>query len=281
MAKKYRFFAWATGKSAKQGASDLRKLICLIAILICFAGGAIVLRQIFWADAHDSDHPHEIGPHGGIIVAAIEGEPHYHVEFVVENNGRTTLFTYGSDTKHPLEVLAEVFVAEIRTPSDGSFTTVVFRPHVGVDDMRDRTSRFIGRIPPSFVGNDLRIAIPTFNMGERKVAIAFDFNKKQWANESSREAQAFERQVLLKAKGDRYTEFDIEANGRITASDKYGSVQVAHKTKADLNEVACPVSKLQADSRLAWVIAGKELHFCCVSCIIEFVDAIEVSPKKR
>ncbi len=184
MAKKNRFFAWATGKSAKQGASDLRKLICLIAILICFAGGAIVIRQIFWADAHDSDHAHEIGPHGGIIVAANEGEPHYHVEFVVESNGRTTLFTYGSDTKHPLEVLAEVFVAEVRATSDGTFTTVVFRPNEVIDNMLARTSRFIGRIPPSFVGKTLRINIPKLTLGETNVAIAFDFDKRQWAKES-------------------------------------------------------------------------------------------------
>ena len=159
------------------------------------------------------------------------------------------------------------------------FTSQAGRPKVS--RTLSQAARFIGRIPPSFVGKTLRINIPKLTLGETNVAIAFDFDKKQWAKESSNTAQAFERQVLLKAKGDRYTEFDIEANGCITASEKYGPVQVTHKMKPDPNTVACPVSKLQADSRLAWVVAGKERHFCCVSCIIDFVDAFEIPPKKR
>lgn len=281
MAKRFRFFAWASGKSAKQGASDLRKLIWLVAIVVCFAGGAILLRQIFWAGSHDPNHPHEIGPNGGIIVAASAGEPHYHVEFVVENNGRASFFMYGSDTKQSLEVLARVFVGEVKALSDGSFTTVVFRPHEEFDKPRGRTSRFIGRIPPLFVGKELRINVPNLEIEETKVAFAFDFYKKNWPEDSSGTAQTFERKVLLTAKGDRYTDLDIEANGRVTASEKYGLVQVAHKMNPGPNAASCPVSLLQADSRLGWVVAGKERHFCCVSCIIDFLDAIEAPSKKK
>lgn len=281
MAKRFRFFAWAGGKSAKQGASDLRKLILLVAVVACVAGGVMVVRQIFWTGPNDPDHPHEVGPHGGVLIAANDGEPHYHVEFVVEKNGRATLFTYGRDANEPVEVIANPFVGEIKVRSNGHSTTVVFRPHGEIGNRPFRSAWFVGRIPPAFVGKELRIIIPNLTIRETKAAFAFDFGKGQWPEGSLGAGQTFERRVLLTSTGDRYTDRDIDANGRVTASEKYGSVQVTHKMDPNPTMASCPVSLLQADTRLAWFVAGKERHFCCVSCIIDFVDAIKVTPTKQ
>ncbi len=281
MAKRFRFFAWAGGKSAKQGASDLRKLIGLVAVVACVASGGIVMRHLFWTGAEDPDHQHEVGPHGGVLIAANVGEPHYHVEFVVDGNGRASIFTYGRDTNEPIEVIANAFVAEITAKTKGTTTTVVFRPHGNIGDRPFRTSWFVGRIPPAFSGKELRINIPMLTIRETNAAFAFDFEKGRWPKGSSGSAKTFERQALLTPKGDRYTDKDIAANGRVTASEKYGSVQVTHKMNPDPAVTSCPVSLLQADSRLAWIIAGKERQFCCVSCIIDFLDSLDSSPSKR
>lgn len=93
---------------------------------------------------------------------------------------------------------------------------------------------------------------------------------------------AEERDLYL-APGGLYTAADIEANGRVTASEKYPGFRATHDADPRPGDRVCPVTRTKADPRCAWVVGGERYTFCCPPCIDEFVrlaktDSARVRP---
>lgn len=107
MGRKFSFFAWAVGKSSSKDA-DFRRLLILLGSLLVLVLVIVIARMVIW---RDSTHEHEPGPHGGVIIAINEDEPHYHVEFVVEADGRIRLFLSGEKPEQIVQVKPHTLIA--------------------------------------------------------------------------------------------------------------------------------------------------------------------------
>lgn len=88
-----------------------------------------------------------------------------------------------------------------------------------------------------------------------------------------------ERDIYLLAGG-LYTEADIEANGRQTASQKYRGFRSAHDMNPAVGAPLCPVTLTKANSKCTWIIGGERYQFCCPPCIDEFVKLAKESPEQ-
>ena len=123
---------------------------------------------------------------------------------------------------------------------------------------------------------------------ERRLRIAF-LSQSEAAPQSANRAKAapmpegakadVERTLYLTAKG-KYTDADIAANGRMTASEKYKEFHSAHDFSPKLGEPICPVTHTKANAECSWIIGGKRYLFCCPPCIDEFVRMAKESPDK-
>jgi len=268
VARKFNFYAWLSGKSsAAKKTADLRRFGILVLCVITLVGAGIFLRRIFWSGAGDNaeHHAHEKGPHGGIVVAIHHGEPHYHAEFVVEDDGRVNLFTYGSETDQILKLKAQKLIARVKT-SGKDAASLILRP---IDSASVDTEQFVGRMAPYLVGEKVSIAISHIEIANRQYSFQFELlNQPSTADK----AVEFEKKLLL-TPGGTYTQADIDANGRTAAFEKFRSIMVVHSLQVAAEDRLCPVTQARANPRIAWVVGGKSYEFCCPACISDFVAA--------
>lgn len=274
MAKKFSFFDWASGKSSARASgkgSDLRRLAILTTGLVLVVGVIVGLRTFL---SSGRDHPHEKGPHGGIVIAINQEEPHYHAEVVVEDSGRMKLFLFGKDIDTEVAVKPQVFVALVKSDHASQGTSMIFRP----SSMADKTPHFIGRLLPSQVHRHLEVSIDRLEIADRTFSFRFKLPGQHGHGAESGDAEAYEKQVLLTPAGN-YTVADIKASGGVTASDKFASIQVVHHLQAQASDKLCPLSRVKADPRITWVMDGKTYSFCCPQCVVEFVELAKERPE--
>jgi len=155
MGRKFNFFAWALGKSSSKEA-DFRRLLILLGALFALVVVIVIARSVFWTH---SAHEHEPGPHGGIIVAINDDEPHYHVEFVAETDGRIRLFLSGEKPEQIVEVKPQTLIARAKPASESEETSILLRPAEIMSAAPQDTSQFWGRMSPDLVGKALTLEI--------------------------------------------------------------------------------------------------------------------------
>ncbi len=90
---------------------------------------------------------------------------------------------------------------------------------------------------------------------------------------------AEERELYL-VPGGKYTAADIEANGRMTASEKFRGFRANHDFDPRPGDFVCPVTRTKADPRCAWTVNGKRYLFCCPPCVDEFVRLAKDYPDR-
>ena len=88
-----------------------------------------------------------------------------------------------------------------------------------------------------------------------------------------------ERELYLTPLG-AYTQSDIEANGNMTASQKFVGFRAAHDLHPKAGDKICPVTLTLANPECAWIIGGKTYEFCCPPCIDEFLTLAKTNPEK-
>lgn len=86
-----------------------------------------------------------------------------------------------------------------------------------------------------------------------------------------------ERNLYLTPAG-LYTEADIQANGNVTASQKFKGFKAKHELKPKSGDKICPVTMTKANPKCAWVVGGKTYEFCCPPCVDEFVKLAKENP---
>jgi hypothetical protein len=92
-------------------------------------------------------------------------------------------------------------------------------------------------------------------------------------------AEIEQREVHL-SPGGKYTEADIEANGRTVPSHKYRGFQARHDYHPQPGDRLCPVTRTKADPRCTWSVGGQLYQFCCPPCIDEFVRLAKEHPDR-
>lgn len=275
MGRKFNFFTWAIGKSSSKGA-DFRRLLILLGALLALVVVIVIVRKVFWSG---SAHEHEIGPHGGIIVAINEDEPHYHAEFVVETDGRIRLFLSGEKPEQIVHVKPHTVIARAKSAGDPEETTILLRPAEIMSAAPQNTSQFWGRMSPELMGKHLTLKIKDLEIEDRKFAFVIKVPGAADPTSRSRVATDLERELALKPRAG-YTQADVEAAGGTIPSTKYKDLKPGHSMRAMRGDRLCPVSKIKADLRISWNVKGRTYHFCCSPCIVDFVSLAKERPEE-
>ena len=227
------------------------------------------------ADAHE----HKAGAHSGIIVEI--GRDSYHAEAVFAKDGMLRLFTLGNDESKVQDVESQDLTAYVKPEggADSATFTLAAQPKPG--DATGKTSLFVGQLPKELVGQRLEVTIPSIRVGGDRYRIAFKSVAEAHHDEPmlapSNIADDDERKLYLQPGG-LYTIADIEANGKVTASEKFKGFVPKHDLKPKVGEKICPITLTKSNPECTWIVGGKKYDFCCPPCVEEFVKLAKENP---
>ena len=220
------------------------------------------------------EHVHKPGSHGGIIVSI--GRDSYHAEAVFEKGGVLRLFLLGKDESTLLETEGQTLTAYVKKLGATDSVSFVLKPEPQSGDAKGKTSQFVGRFPRELDGKQLDVTIPVLRIGAERFRVSFQNAVDEHALPAKVEDDE-ERQLYL-TPGGIYTAQDIEANGKMTASQKFKGKMAAHNLEPQVGERICPITLTKANPKFSWVIGGKTYQFCCPPCVDEFVNTAKTKP---
>ncbi len=276
MGRRFSFFKWARGVASEPG-RDFRRLLILLGCVIGLVVVVVITRVFFWKDSVDGDHPHEKGPHGGIVLAIEKEDAHYHAEVVLEKDGRVRLFLFGKDTEHVVEVPDQLLIGRVERQGEVESASLILRPARNlIGDAKAATSQFVGRLSPHSLEYDLSVSIDKIEIHGRSLDFQFVLHKRAGNKEEASDA---EKSIVLKPGG-KYTVADVETAANNVPSESFKNIPVAHDLRPNIGELLCPVTRAKADARIRWRVNGHTYWFCCPPCILEFVEWAKSSPDK-
>lgn len=247
--------------------------------LLALAAACIVIPA--WAvepAAKPDDHEHAQGAHGGSIVPL--GRDSYHVEPVFETEGILRLYLLGSDETRIQDTQIQTLTAYVKPSGGRESVAMQLLPEPQEGDADGRTSRFKGVIPESLRGGAVDVTIPNLRVEKERFRVGFTTAPPtEHGLDGMPAALADDDAVrLFLTPGGRYTAADIEANGRLTAQQKFKGFRAKHEVKTKPGDRLCPISETKANPQCAWIIGGKTYEFCCPPCVEEFVRMAKESP---
>jgi YHS domain-containing protein len=225
----------------------------------------------------DAEHAHKPGAHGGSIVEI--GRDNYHAEAVFEKGGVVRLYLLGRDEAKVQEVEAQTLTAYVKVEGDTESTSFSLEPVPQAGDAAGQTSQFLGRLPKELSGRRLEVTVPSIRIaGER---FRFGFQSVNEVHEAAPPAPlpAGEERALYLTPGGKYTAEDIQANGVMTAAEKFKGQMAAHNLKTQSGDKICPITLTKANPKFSWVVGGKTYEFCCPPCVDEFVKVAKEQPE--
>jgi hypothetical protein len=229
------------------------------------------------ADDVDSEHGHIPGAHGGIMISL--GRDSYHVEAVIDSAGAVRLYTLGKDESRVIDVESQALKGFVKAEGDADSKPMSFEASPQDGDSPGRTSLFIGQLPQELVGRKLDVTIPNIRIDGERFRLGFVSGQESHDESSdmpAKVANEAERELYL-TPGGRYTAADIEANGNMTASQKFKGIKSEHDMKPEVGDMLCPISGTKANSKFTWIIDGKPYEFCCPPCVDEFLGSAKES----
>jgi YHS domain-containing protein len=225
------------------------------------------------------EHAHKPGAHGGILVSL--GRDSYHVEAIVTSAGELQLYTLGNDETRVLDVENQKLTAYVK-PVGGSDSTpldVVAQPQPG--DREGRASLFVAKLPEALVGSQVDVTVPNITIEGERFRLGFTTRAETHDEMPAlRKVVNEEERKLYLTPGGIYTQADIEANGNVTASEKFAGIPASHDAKPQPGDKLCPISLTKANAKFTWVIGGRSYEFCCPPCVDEFVTMAKERPQE-
>ena len=222
-------------------------------------------------------HSHIGGAHGGLIIPI--GSDSYHAEAVIEKSGTFRLFTLGQDEARVQEVDAQTITAYVKAFGELDATPVELVATPQADDTSGKTSQFVGQLPPTAIGKALEVTIPNLRIANERFRIGFTTAAVAHDTSMPGAITGDAEKELYLTPGGKYTQADVEANDRQTASQKFKGFQSVHDMKPKAGDRICPVTFTKANPQVAWVIDGKTYEFCCPPCVDEFVRMAKETPE--
>lgn len=223
-----------------------------------------------------TEHAHKPGAHGGIVVSI--GRDNYHAEPVFEKNGKVRLYMLGQDESRVQEVELQEPTAFVRAEGDNNSIEIAFKPAPQKGDSPGKTSLFVTQLPGELIGKKVEVVIPILKIGEERFRVGFNSTPTQEDHMPAGASAEQEKILYLTPKG-KYTEKDIEANGRMVASQKYRGFKARHDLKPKPGDRICPVTLTKANPQCTWIVDGQSYQFCCPPCIDEFVATARNQPE--
>jgi hypothetical protein len=229
------------------------------------------------AEGHEAEHAHKPGGHGGAVVEI--GRDNYHAEAVFEKDGVVRLYTLGKDEAVVLEVEAQVLTAYARADGAAEAEEFALKPVRRPGDADGKTSQFVGTLPVVLRGKRVEVTVPSIRIDGARYRFAFASAPAAGHDDGMppKVADEQERKLYL-TPGGRYTKADIEANGGVTASEKFKGVMASHDLTPRPGDAICPITLTKANPKFTWVVGGKTYAFCCPPCIDEFVQTAKERP---
>lgn len=262
----------ALGGCSGQGSSDAPKpksdVVPIVASPnpLAAAGGS----------APEEEHGHKPGEHGGILVSL--GRDSYHVEAVFEAGGTLRLYTLGKDESRVIDVESQTLKGFVKPVGGNNATAVSFVPEPQEGDATGRTSQFAGTLPADLVGKPVSVTIPNIVISGERFRLGFDSSVAAHSEGMPGKVADREEQELYLTPGGVYTQADIEANGGVTASQKFRGLMSSHDLQPKAGDRICPITSTKANSQFSWIVDGKSYEFCCPPCVDEFVKTAKLSP---
>ena len=192
-------------------------------------------------EVEDEEHAHKEGAHGGTIVSL--GRDSYHVEAIVTDTGELRLYTLGSDETRVKDVEIQDLTAYVKQSggSDSTSVTVKAQPQPG--DESGKSSLFVAQLPESLVGSAVDIAIPSIKIAGERFRLGFSTKADDHGDAAmpDKVSDDAERKLYL-APGGIYTQADIDANGNMTATQKFKGFMAKHDMHPKPGDKICPVT---------------------------------------
>jgi hypothetical protein len=226
----------------------------------------------------DSEHGHKPGQHGGILVSL--GRDSFHAEGVFEAGGVLRLYMLGQDETRVIDVERQSLKAFVRRDDEASAAPFVLEPEPQEGDAEGRTSQFVGRLPEGLAGQAVEVTIPNLTIGGERFRVGLVAVGPRHEESMPDRVAASEEESLYLTVGGKYTQADIDANGRVTASKKFRGVKSMHDMSPKPGDRICPVTRTKANPRFTWIVDGQPYQFCCPPCVDEFVKTAKQSPEE-
>jgi hypothetical protein len=225
------------------------------------------------------EHGHKPGSHGGTIIPI--GRDNYHAEAVVEKGGVFRLYTLGKDESRVLDIEEQTLTAHVKAEDGLQTVAVALKPAPQAGDAAGKTSQFVGSLPKELWGKNIVITINNLRIQGDRFRIGFNYaaTPHDEAMPDSLAGSEEEKKLFL-TPGGRYTAADIQANGSVTASERYRDFRPAHDLKPRPGDKICPITLTKASAKCTWTVGGQSYEFCCPPCIEEFVKLAKDQPEE-
>lgn len=258
----------------------MRRSLVVAAIVTC--AGSIFISTVGCrerdrlARLEAGPHEHQTGARGGTLANI---GPRHHAEIVFERGGRLHLHMLGLDVAEVAEIESQELTAFVAGAGGHEAVRIALSPSPQVGDTRGRTSRFTGELPDELTNQPLHVMIPSIKIAGRRYRVAFAPPRATHAAMPSPAAMDEQQELYLTPRG-KYTEADIEANGRRTSSEAFRGFVAEHDSNPRPGDAICPVTRTKANPQCAWVIDGQTYTFCCPPCVDEFVKLAKERPSE-
>ncbi|HEV7278881.1 MAG TPA: hypothetical protein VGN57_01610 [Pirellulaceae bacterium] len=246
-----------------------------LAILLAIAGLWIATRFLS-TTASTAPDDHAAGEGFGTTVAL--GEGRFHVSARIDQDGKATLITLGSDPSRIIDVESGPLEAEA-VGIEGRVHAFELSPDPQAGDAEGRTSRFRGALPQELVNEPVSVEIVPLRIGAERFRVAFSWPPEAASPAMPAPASPDEERELYLEPGGAYTAADIAANGSKLPSEKFAGFRPQHDPSPQTGDVVCPITRTKANPQCSWVVAGRRYEFCCPPCIDEFVRLAKERPE--
>jgi hypothetical protein len=224
----------------------------------------------------DAEHPHIAGAHGGIVIPI--GSDSYHAEAVIEKDGQFRLLMLGADETRIQEVDVQAVKAYIKSAGETDATPIEMKAVPQEGDADGKTSQFVGQLPESAIGKAIDVTIPNLRIGTERFRVGFTTAVQQHDSSMPAAITGTEEQKLYFTPGGKYTQADIDANGKLSAGAKFRGFMSKHDMSPKPGDIICPVTFTKANPKIEWQVDGKKYLFCCPPCVDEFVRMSKEEP---
>jgi hypothetical protein len=214
--------------------------------------------------------------HGGILVSL--GRDSYHAEAVFEAGGKLRLYMLGQDESRVMEVEEQQLKAFARREDGSGAVPFTLKPEPQEGDRSGWTSQFVADLPEGMGSAGVEVTIPNLAIAGERFRVGFASAARGHAEPMPDRVVADEESALYLTTGGKYTQADIDANGRVTASTKFRGVKSLHDMSPKPGDRICPVTRTKANPKFTWIVDGQPYQFCCPPCVDEFVKTAKQSP---
>ena len=252
-----------------RSSSRVVRVLTIVAMLPCGSSLAAV---------EPGDHEHGTGANGGLILPL--GRENYHIEPVFEPGGVLRLYLLGADETRVQETERQTLKAFVKHAGGRETVSIEIAAEPQEGDAEGMTSRFRGVLPESLREAEVEVMIPNLRIEGQRFRVGFSSVMPQHHEDAAMPAPLADdaSATLFLTPGGRYTEADIEANGRVTAKQKFKAFMAKHDMHPKRGDLICPITETKANPACAWVIGGLTYQFCCPPCVEEFLRQAKESP---